>query len=212
MKNLFIFGAMALTVGMFMYSCEKEEIKSDEKTAQKSDVTGKAGNANPNANAVGFFELDLPDEIRDFVFVKDEDLLDYEEFKHLIETDEFTNTAEVEVENKKGELVSGEIRVTYNTTRGQIQKIEAGESLRREAGINEGYLTRLSRDPNIDIIDIIEPASPQAACQMACQDSYRKNVFECPPSDEFCRKTEWKMYRKCVRGCYIRALRNIFRN
>ena len=57
MKKIIIFGAMALTVGMFIYSCEKEEIKSDEKTTQKSENFNakSASNANSNAN--------LPDDI-----------------------------------------------------------------------------------------------------------------------------------------------------
>ena len=216
MKKLFYFSAMALSISLFIYSCEKENVTSGENITQKGELNAKSGNPNtnadPNGNAVGFFELDLPKEIRNHTLFKDEDLLDYEEYKHLIENDELSNISEVEITNQQGEPVSGEIRVTYNTTRGQIQMIEASEKLRREAGINEGYLTRLSRDPNIDLIDIIDQASPEAACELACQESYRENVFHCSPEDEFCRKHEWKMYRKCSFSCSLDKLKGWFKN
>lgn len=64
---------------------------------------------------------------------------------------------------------------------------------------NTGAMTSFFDNQNNIYKDTIILESAAAACQMICQDSYRENVKNC---DRFiCRYREWRMYRKCVRGC-----------
>lgn len=137
MKKLIIFGAMALTVGMFIYSCEKEEITVDDtasKNKNSESIDAKVGNANPNGNAVGFFELDLPSQLKEVNLTKDSDLEDYDLYKDLINETEFTEEIVVTRNDKKGNEVEGKLKVSFNSTEGKITRIEASENLRRETG------------------------------------------------------------------------------
>ena len=209
MKKIIKFGAMALTIGMLIYSCEKEEIESKETTPEnKEEVNTKSVNKKPIT--VGFFELELPSQVREVNLIKDSDLEDYDLYKDLISETEITEEILITREDKKGREVEGRLKVSFNSAEGKITQIEASDNLRRETGLSRAYLVQLFNNSNIDINeDLIELASDAADCHMICQDSYRENSYNCQ-GDPQCMSGEWTMYRRCSRGCTWESIKGWF--
>lgn len=210
MKKLIYFAAMALTVNMFITSCEKEVENNQASEKEKEDLA--TNKAIPSENAKGFFELDLPNEIRNLEFGKYEDLEGFDLYfneDHIDETD-FIHETGITVQDRKGNEVSGKLRIHHNPMNGRLVRFEVSDNLRKEAGLNRGHLTALFNNPNsnLDNDDIKELAAGGADCHMTCQNSYRDNLSDC--DYDGCANKEWRMYKRCSRGCTWESIKGWF--
>ena len=218
MKKLFIFGAMALSLSIFISSCEKDEVRkekpSDSIDNEKGDSFEKKG-ANPNENARGFYELNLPKEITDLEFGRYDELIDFDLYfsEDDLSEEDFIFEKEVISLDKDGNQVNGTIQVKHNPLRGKIERISVCETLRGEAGFNRGILVKAAKNPNIDLNldDLIDQAQPGARCEIACQEAYSNNTTGCG-GDEDCLKKAWRMYKRCSRTCTIDAFGRAIRD
>ena len=207
MKKLFIFGAMALSLSIFISSCEKDEIKTDENTSdsleENKGLVAK-NNANPNSNAPEYFELKVPRALKSEVtIIKNEDLIGFDQIGASITEEIETDTVLITLPGKQGESVDGFFLFHHNTYEGKIVGIDASTNLRSQTDLNSASLMKFAKDGLLDDIidDLIELAKdPVADCHMTCQDSYRENVDDCG-DDSVCNRREWRMYKKCARGC-----------
>ena len=196
MKKLLFLSAMALSVGSFMISCEKEEITSKEN--QTRNLDDKSINQNNQEKSIGYFKVDLPIELSGLELESDEDT------DVVIEESEFSMIDENDV------TINGVLRITMDPALGRITSIEASEVFLNAGLLSPESLVLAFANPTngFDLEeDIVQPATMLGSCVRACQAAYVTNIATCAgsPDSETCLKDFKKMKRGCVASCYIGA-------
>lgn len=195
MKKLVLLSAMALSVGSFMTSCEKEEITSNEN--QSRNLDDKLIHQTNQEKSIGYFQFVLPDELSSLELESDEDA------DVIIEESEFSMIDE------GGDTINGSLRMSMDPALGRITNVEASEIFLNNGLLSPESLVLAFANPTngFDLEeDIVQPATMLGSCVRACQAAYTTNVAGCTGEDsEACRKEQKRMKNSCITGCYIGA-------